>query len=71
MLIFRSKSCKTQFLELFLEKYTAKSAITSLQARLSMVQSVEIIESLSAVLLVEPCKTKLQNVIQKIRIMQK
>ena len=40
-------------------------AITSLQARQFMEQSVEIIENLSAVLLVKPYKEKLQNVIQK------
>ena len=39
-------------------------AITSNHARQSIVQSVEIIENLSAVLLVEPYKSKLQNVIQ-------
>ena len=40
-------------------------AITSLQVRQSMVQSVEkVIENLSAVLLVEPYNAKLHNVIQ-------
>ena len=58
-----------------MEKYTAESApddaIKSLQARQSMVQSVEIIENLSAVLLVEPYKAKLQNVIQNIPVYAK